>query len=313
MITGRPNTDRRRIAAVGMYDGVHLGHRFLIDYLTLEAHSRGLSPAVVTFASHPLSVVRPEDAPQLLMGRDEKLHRLEMAGADDVIVLDFDEKMRRMSARAFLNMLHRKWGIDALVVGFNNRFGHDRVDGIDQYREIGAEIGMEIIEAPEYRGTGSPVSSSVIRGFISEGKVDQAAVALGRPYAIIGTVVPGRQIGRTLGFPTANISPDTEQAQCIPATGVYAAMTTTPDGVARPTILNIGRRPTVEGDDENAPVTIEAHILDYAGYLYGEKLRVEFIKRIRDERRFDSLDKLRKAIASDTRKARGILAPLIGK
>lgn len=306
MILEKPNSKRRRVAAVGMYDGVHLGHRFLIDYLTLEGRSRGLTAAVVTFRNHPMSVVNPEAAPTLLMHPDEKMKRLEQAGIDDVILLDFDDKMRHLSARNFLSMLHKRWGIDALVVGFNNRFGHDRVDGIEQYRQIGAEIGMEILEAPEYKGAGSPVSSSVIRANISKGDIEKANEALGRPCSIEGTVVPGQRLGRTLGFPTANIDPMSTQG-CVPAPGVYAAMTTTPDGVRRPTILNIGHRPTVESDPENAPLSIEAHILDYSGYLYGERIRVEFISKIRDERKFDSLEKLRKAITADTRKARSIL------
>lgn len=306
MILTKPNSSRRRIAAVGMYDGVHLGHKFLIDYLVLEARVRSLVPAVVTFAQHPLSVVRPAEAPLLLVTAEEKYKRLEYAGIDDVIVLNFDEKMRRLSARSFLYMLHKRWGIDTLIVGFNNRFGRDRIDGIEQYRQIGAEIGLEVTEAPEYKGPYSPVSSSAIRNLISEGKIEEADAMLGYPYAVTGTVVPGRQLGRTLGFPTANIQPD--RPCVIPACGVYATMTTTPDGVARPTILNIGHRPTVEEDPDKAALSIEAHILDYAGYLYGETLKVEFISRIRDERKFDSLEKLKRAIASDTRKARSILA-----
>lgn len=308
MILDKPNTKRRRIAAVGMYDGVHLGHRFLIDYLTLESRSRGMTAAVVTFRNHPMSVVNPESSPTLLMHPDEKMRRLEQAGIDDVIVLGFDDKMRHLSAHNFLNMLHKRWGIEALVVGFNNRFGHDRVDGIEQYRQIGAEIGIEILEAPEYKGISSPVSSSIIRQYIAQGEINKANEALGRPCSIEGTVIPGQRLGRTLGFPTANIDPQTAVG-CVPAPGVYAAMTTTHDNVRRPTILNIGHRPTVESDPDNAPLSIEAHILDYSGYLYGEKLKVEFISKIRDERKFDSLDKLRKAITADTRKARSILQP----
>ncbi len=181
MILTRGNTKRRRIAAVGMYDGVHRGHRFLLDYLKLEAGQRGLTPTAVTFRDHPLTVVRPEDAPALLTDPDRKMDLLSEAGAEDIIILDFNEKMRRMSARRFLSMLHKRWGIDALIVGFNNRFGRDRLDGIDQYRAIGGEIGIDIIEAPEYKGIASPISSSIIRAALSRGEVKEAAEALGHP------------------------------------------------------------------------------------------------------------------------------------
>ena len=309
MIIEKSNRSRRRIAAVGMYDGVHLGHRYLIDYLSLEARSRNLTPSVVTFRNHPLSVVRPDDAPPMLMEPDEKFLRLEQAGADDIIVLDFDEKMRHMPAAGFLKMLHKNYAIDSLVVGFNNRFGHNRTDGFQQYQAIGREIGMEVLEAPEYKGIGSPVSSSIIRTNLAQELIDQANIALGRTYTLEGPVVPGRQLGRTLGFPTANIVPDFKNI-CIPGCGVYAALTTTPDKVRRPTILNIGHRPTVEADGDKAPISIEAHILDYAGYLYGERLTIEFIEKLRDERKFDSLEKLKKAISNDTRKARSIFKGL---
>lgn len=306
MILSRGNTKRRRIAAVGMYDGVHRGHLFLLDYLRLEAEQRGLSPAAVTFRDHPLTVVRPDDAPPLLSSPDDKMARLTEAGADDVIILDFDQKMRHMTARQFLTMLRKRWAIDALVVGFNNRFGRDRIEGIDQYREIGREIGIDILEAPEYKGIGSPVSSSIIRRLLIEGKLDEANTALGRPYSLKGTVVDGRRLGRTLGFPTANVSPEPSNA-VLPAFGVYAAIAVTPDGERHPAVVNIGRRPTVEADPETAPVTIEAHIIDFAGYLYGSLLELQFIARIRDERKFPSVDRLRKALEGDKRKALDLL------
>lgn len=306
MILHRGNTRRRRIAAVGMYDGVHRGHCFLIDYLRLEAEQRGLTATAVTFEEHPLTVVRPEDAPDLLSSPDDKLTMLEEAGADDIVVLDFSQKMRRMSAKQFLTMLHRRWAIDALVVGFNNRFGRDRIDGIDQYRAIGREIGIDIIEAPEYKGIGSPVSSSIIRSLLADGKLAEANEALGRPFAIKGTVVDGRHLGRTLGFPTANISPDPANA-ALPRCGVYAALAVMPDGKRLPTVVNIGHRPTVEDDPENAPVSIEAHIIDFAGYLYGAELKLLFVERLRDERKFQSVDKLRDALGRDRAKALKLL------
>ncbi|MCM1029722.1 MAG: riboflavin biosynthesis protein RibF [Pseudoflavonifractor sp.] len=302
MILTKGNTKRRRIAAVGMYDGVHRGHCFLLDYLRLEATQRELTPTAVTFRNHPLTVVRPSDAPPLICSPEEKMTLMEEAGADDIVVLDFDTKMRRMTAHRFLSMLHKRWAIDALVVGFNNRFGKDRIDGIEQYRAIGTEIGMDIIEAPEYKGTAAPVSSSIIRGLLADGKIEEADNALGRPFTLTGTVVDGRHLGRTLGFPTANIEPDHDNAM-IPAPGVYATIAILPTGERIPSVVNIGHRPTVEDDPANAPQTIEAHIIDWTGYLYGATLKLQFISRLRDEKKFPSIDALRRALASDRRRA----------
>lgn len=306
MILRRGNTKRRRIGAVGMYDGVHLGHRFLLDYLRLEANQRGLASAAVTFSDHPLTIVRPDDVPPALSIPEEKYALLEEAGADDVIILKFDSAMRHLTARKFLEMLHKRWAIDALVVGFNNRFGRDRLEGIDQYREIGREIGIDVIEAPEYKGKGSPVSSSIVRQLLADGRLDEANTALGRFYDITGTVVDGRRLGRTLGFPTANVAPEPANA-ALPKFGVYAAVAVTPDGEEHPAVVNIGRRPTVEENAATAPVTIEAHLIDYAGYLYGSRLTLRFVERLRDEKKFAGIDKLRKALEGDCRKAVGIL------
>lgn len=306
MILTKGNKKRRRIAAVGMYDGVHRGHRFLLDYLKLEASQRGLTPTAVTFRDHPLTIVRPDEAPLLLCSPDEKLRLLTEAGVEDIVILDFNDKMRHFSARRFLSMLHKRWAIDTLIVGFNNRFGHDRVDGIEQYRAIGDEIGIDIIEAPEYKGIASPVSSSIIRSMLGRGDVKGAAEALGHPYILRGTVVDGRHLGRSLGFPTANLSPEPANS-IVPAPGVYVAEAVIPSGEILPAVVNIGHRPTVEDDPEQAPLSIEAHIIDWSGYLYGEHLELNFIGRLRDEKKFDSLDRLRQALRTDCRHALDLL------
>lgn len=295
----------RRIAAVGMYDGVHRGHRFLIDYLKLEGVHRGLHPAVVTFKEHPRMLVRPLEAPALLTELDERLRLLDETGLDDCILLSFNERMRRMPARKFLGMLHDKYGVDALVVGFNNRFGRDRVDGIEQYWAIGKELGMEVLSAPEYKGSGNHVSSSIVRDYLYTGEVRKATDAMGRPYRLRGVVVEGKRLGRSLGYPTANIRAANEYS-LIPRAGVYAAMVTTPDGLRRPSMLNIGYRPTVD-ESENAPLTIEVNILDYTGYLYGEELIIEFVDFLRAEKKFKSVDKLREQLGNDAKKARKVL------
>ncbi len=305
-IINKSNTGSRRIAAVGMYDGVHLGHRFLIDYVRLEAKSRGLVPSVVTFSRHPLSLVRPLEAPGLITSFEDRMRYLGEAGVEDVILLTFNDKIRHMTAREFLNMLHKKYAVDTLVVGFNNRFGHDRLEGLDQYKAIGAEIGIEVVEAPEYRGEGSPVSSSIIRRHLRNGDVEKATTSLGHPYRLRGLVVNGNRLGRTLGFPTANVVP-VDAASIIPKAGVYAAMVITPDGIRRKAMVNVGYRPTVADPDAPGTLSVEAHILDYVGYLYDEEVVIEFMHFMRPEKKFSSTDKLKAQLTSDAAKAGKLL------
>ncbi|MBD5332137.1 MAG: riboflavin biosynthesis protein RibF [Bacteroides sp.] len=300
-----PDNSRRRIAAVGMYDGVHLGHRFLIDYLGVEARSRGLVPSVVTFMRHPLTVVRPSEAPMLLDNVEDRVIKLSEAGAEDIIMLSFNDSLHHMSAEKFLSRLKNRYGIQALVIGFNNRLGHDLPSTIDQYRTIGSAVGIDVIPAPEYRGTGAPISSSAIRQYLREGDIAKATEALGGHYMLRGKVVDGKHLGRTLGFPTANILPSGED-QLIPRHGVYAAWVTTPDGRRRRGVVNIGTRPTVETTPGAAP-SIEVHIIDFQGYIYDEELRVEFVDRLRPERCFPSTDKLVAQIKEDIARANKIL------
>lgn len=302
----KSDTSRRRIAAVGMYDGVHLGHRFLIDYLRLEASSRGLTPSVITFSRHPLSVVRPLEKPGLLSSLEDRVTLLADAGAEDIIILPFNDRLRHKSAKDFLSMLHRSYGIDTLVLGFNNRFGHDRPGAFDDYRRIGAEVGVDVIQAPEYRGAGSPVSSSVIRNYLMTGSPEKAAEALGHNYSLRGIVKNGEHLGRKIGFPTANIAPSDKDG-LIPKNGAYAAMVITPDGERRPAMVNIGFRPTVSDSDSGAKLSIEAHIFDYSGYLYDEEVVVEFVSYLRGEKRFASVDKLKRQLEDDAEAARKIL------
>lgn len=300
----RPDTSARRIAAVGMYDGVHPGHRFLIDYLGVEGRSRGLRPVAVTFSRHPLSIVRPLEAPALLTTLEDRVDALGRAGAEDVIVLSFTDKMRRLTAEEFLRLLRSNFGIEALVLGYNNHFGHDRLEGLERYRAIGEKVGVEIIAAPEYRGARRPVSSSVIRRLLVDGNPREAAELLGHPYTLRGRVVTGNRLGRTLGFATANIRPLEPQA-LIPKTGAYAAWVTTPDGERRAAMVNVGYRPTVStADDEECKITVEAHIFDYNGYLYDEDVAVEFVDYLRPERRFASPEKLREQLAEDVKAAK---------
>lgn len=283
-----------RAAVTGTFDGVHLGHRHLLSALRRVAAARGLEPMALTFSRHPLAVIAPERVPAELTSIAERcrLIRTEGVGAE---VVDFDEALRRLTALEFLTMLRERYGVELFLLGFNNHIGSDKV-GADSPRlaEIARRSGVEILAADEHPDVA--VSSSAVRAALAQGRVEDAAAMLGRPYRLEGTVESGRQLGRTIGFPTANLRPDA--AAAVPAPGVYAA-----DVDGRRAVVNIGRRPTVEGRDD-APISIEAHILDFSGDLYGKRLALDFISRLRGEKRFDSIDELKSAIAADVKAAR---------
>ncbi len=305
IITTADNS-QKRIAAVGMYDGVHCGHRYLIDNLKTEASKRGIRSAVVTFIKHPLSVIAPESAPFLLSTLDEKLKLLSSAGIDDCILMDFNDTMRNMPASDFLSMLHNSYGIDALTVGFNNRFGHNRTEGIDEYRKTGQSLGMEIIGASEFLFDNNHISSSVIRQYISGGNIKDANKALGYNYFIIGNVAEGQKLGRTIGFPTANIEPY-DSSKLIPKTGVYAAFVYLKDSMRYNAMVNIGYRPTVDNSN-NPHLSIEAHIMDFSGDIYNNEITVEFLDYIRQEQQFGSLETLKEQLFLDRENIKGIIS-----
>lgn len=286
-------TETHRIAAIGMFDGVHAGHRSLLGYLRREGELRHLKAAVVTFNNHPAELVAADRAPRLLMTPRDKIGALRAEGVEDIILLHFDEALRRLSAREFMTMLHASYGVDCLVVGYDHRFGRDRLDGFDDYVAIGREIGLEVIRAPEESG----FSSTAVRDSLLCGHVEAATALLGRTYYIDGTVVAGKRLGRTIGFPTANLAPLSDRI-LIPARGVYVADVSIDGSPAlRRSMLNIGHRPTVDSPD--APDTIEVHVIDYEGDLYGHLMRVHFLHRLRSERAFGSLESLRKQLCAD--------------
>lgn len=305
-VINEPDSCAGRVAAIGMFDGVHLGHRYLLEHVAAEARSRSMRSAAVTFAAHPASVVDPERVIPMLCSRSECCRRLLDGAVDDVVMLEFTEQTRRMTSREFMTMLRRDYGVRVLVIGFNHRFGSDREHGFDDYCRFGAEAGVEIVGAAEFPGL--DVSSSIIRELLAAGEVGAAADRLGSPYSIEGTVGLGRQIGRTIGFPTANVEPS-DRSLIIPGGGVYAALVE--DLSHRPgemvkAMVNIGSCPTVNSD--SAVRTIEAHLLGYEGDLYGHRLRVDFVGRMRSEKPFDSLESLRGQLSADASFASEILS-----
>lgn len=291
--------ESRKMAAVGMFDGVHRGHRSLISELRQQARLRGLEPVAFTFTAHPMAVIAPQKCPPMLSSAEERCAMLREAGAAEATALDF-AAIRGLTAAGFMAMLRDTYSVDALLMGFNNHIGSDRLTTPEEYRQAGAEAAVEVLFAEEYRGEGAPCSSSVIRSDIAAGNVDDAAIRLGRPYTVSGEVIGGRQLGRTIGFPTANLL---SRQELLPANGVYAADTEI-DGHTYRTIVNIGHRPTV--DIAGAPVSIEAHLIGYSGDLYGHTLHLDMLRRLRDERRFGSVDALAAQLRADAACALGI-------
>lgn len=293
---------KRRVAAVGVFDGVHRGHRHLIDQVKAEASARGLAPAVVTFRSHPSQLLTPDRPVKLLSTPRSKLSMLADAGITDVVMLDFDECLRSLTSREFLKYIHDSLGVDCLVVGFNNRFGSDRTATFADYCRYGREVGVDIVQATE-----SPdcrVSSSIIRRCIAEGRVDEASGLLGYRYSLSGTVVGGHRVGRNIGYPTANLRV-ADSSLLVPANGVYAAYAYLDDD-PRPhrAMVNIGTRPTAANGTD---VTIEAHILDFSGDIYDRLMRLEFVGRLREEMQFPSLEALSEQLGRDAEATRRIL------
>ena len=285
------------IATIGFVDGVHIGHCHLINMLKKVARERGVEACVITFDRHPRQVVQPEWCPEMLTSLEEKTQLLKATGIDRCEVLHFDREMANQSAHDFmLHTLKEKLGVSILVTGYDNRFGHNRSEGFEDYVRYGKEIGIEVIKGEELTDGSNNVSSSSIRRMLKEGRIEDATRCLGREYQLTGTVVGGEHIGRTIGFPTANIRPD-DSSKLIPANGVYAVDVWSQAGdINRErAMLNIGTRPTFNG----TATTIEVHIPHFAGNLYGSTLSIAFLRKIREERKFDSPEALVEQLNKD--------------
>jgi riboflavin kinase/FMN adenylyltransferase len=289
----------RYTATIGFFDGVHLGHRFLIHQLKETASTKEQQTMVITFERHPRQVLHSDWQPQLLTSLKERIDLIEQAGIDVIVVLRFDETMARLSAREFMQqVLHDHLHVSTLLTGYDNRFGHDRTEGFADYVEYGQQMGLEVIGGTPYNINNQNISSSLIRRLLTQGAVAEAIRCLGRPYSLSGLVVHGEQIGRQLGFPTANIQPDSTE-RLVPATGVYAVnisiegYETTYQGM-----MNIGTRPTFEGHQK----TLEVNIFEFQNDIYGKRLRVYFLDRIRSEQHFNSADELVNQMKQDKNK-----------
>ncbi len=289
-------------ATVGVYDGVHRGHQVLLQQLVAGAHAAGLPAVVVTFHPHPAVVLGHDPSFRLLTTPEERAALLRAEGVDLVLTLPFTRQLAALSAEAFMQRLQAHLNLQHLWIGYDFALGHERGGDYARLQALGQKLGYRVSRVDAVREGGQVLSSSAVRQALSWGDVAKAARILGRPYALTGEVVPGDGRGRTINMPTANLLPPKEKL--LPASGVYVCRAWH-NGASWGAVVNIGRRPTFYA--AAAPLTIEAHLLDFAGDLYGQMLRLEFLARLRAERRFADVAALRQQIAADIAAARRYL------
>lgn len=281
-------------ATIGCFDGVHRGHRYLIGQVCQEAAQRGLSSVLITFPVHPRQVMQSDYRPQLLSCLQQKTDLLQQQPADYCIMLPFTRELSMLSAYEFMRLLRDRYQVKVLVIGYDHRFGHNRSEGFEDYCRYGRELGMEIVHARALVEDELSISSSTIRNLLKQGEVERANHFLGYRYYLDGVVVGGYKVGRTLGFPTANLQPSCPD-KLIPAEGVYAVYAYV-KGRRYAGMLNIGHRPTVDNGNN---LSIEAHILDFSDNIYNRYLRIEFMHFIRPEQKFGNLKALRVQLRND--------------
>lgn len=293
------------VAAIGMFDGVHLGHLTLIDEVKRIAAQRHLKSTVITFAQHPQAVLRPDSDIKMLMTVPDKVAEIGRHGIDVTVLLNFTYELSLNNSRQFLQLLRDRYGVAVLVVGYDHRFGHDKSETFADYVHHGKELGIDVVKAPEYLGEYAPVSSSIIRRLIASGKVDDAMRCMGRPYTLSGKVVHGFHNGRGIGFPTANVG-EIPTDLILPHKGAYAVMVKVDDEWHQG-MVNVGVRPTL---DNGTQLSVEVNIFDFDGDIYGKPITLQFIKFLRLEFKLGSIDELRAQLTRDRNTSRQILTPL---
>ncbi len=292
------------VLALGNFDGLHRGHLKIVERVRRGAAEHGGTPMAMTFDPHPSRVVRPDKAAPLLMTKQQRLDAFEHAGMSAVAVVRFTPELSRWDPEMFVRTVLVEWlRVSEVWVGANFLFGHDRSGSFTVLRTLGQRYGFRADKIDPVRYKEFVVSSTRIRRLVAEGRMDEAGALLGHQFYIDGLVVEGKRRGRELGFPTANLQTENE---LIPPNGVYAT-TATIDGIVHPSITNIGVRPTF-GD--STKTTIEAYVLGYNGDLYGQQIRLGFVQRLRDERKFEDVDALRAQMEADRRRAERLFAQL---
>ena len=276
------------IATIGFFDGVHRGHQYLFEQLRNQAAEHGLQPLIITFQQHPRSILQRDYQPQLLTPDIERIELLREQNNGQVEVFDFSQ-IQALTAKEFMILLSSKYNVSALLMGYDHSFGSDRLRHIYDYKRIGQETGIEVIPAKELTDNEFHISSTEIRSALNYGNIVLANQLLGRPYSISGKIIHGKALGRTIGFPTANLCPS-DSRQLLPKSGVYAGRM-----MDKKVIANIGTNPTI-GNDQ---LSIEVHIPGFNGDLYGSQQTIVFERFIREERKFSSLLSLRRQIHDD--------------
>lgn len=295
---------RPSVATIGFFDGVHRGHRYLIEQVREVAAARSIASSVITFPIHPRKVMQNDYHPTLLTTCDEKVALLAETGIDYCMMLDFTPELARLSAKQFMEVLKEQYQIQALVVGYDHRFGHNRSEGFEDYVRYGQELGMEVLLAHVYSYNGnSTVSSSIIRQFLQQGKVSEAADCLSYRFFLEGTVVGGYRLGRKIGFPTANLHVD-DPDKIIPADGVYAVYVYL-NGVRYGGMLSIGYRPTIGNGTDRS---VEVNIFHFNSDIYNQPMRVTFVRYMRPEQKFDTIEELVARIHQDEVEVKAVLS-----
>ncbi|MFC2072410.1 bifunctional riboflavin kinase/FAD synthetase [Chloroflexota bacterium] len=288
------------LLTIGVFDGVHLGHKYLISQLTEHARQQHLLSGVVTFRQHPREVLSPRTNLPFLTNLTEKVNLLKDEGVDAVIPLSFTQELAQLSAVQFAGLLKKYLRMRGLLVGLDFALGRNREGSIDTLRTLGQDMNFSVIVIPAARVNGEVVSSTAIRNAIADSDIKRVVSLIGRPFSLRGRVTTGAGRGLKLGFPTANLDIDPKQA--LPTEGVYATWAYI-DDKANKSVTNIGGRPTFGANGR----TVEVYILDYHGDLYGRELKIDIIERLRGEKQFDSVEELKKQIAEDVKQGIAIL------
>ncbi len=292
--TENANISRPTVLTLGVFDGLHLGHQKIMETVVKRAKAIEAVPTAITFDPHPRAVLFPENSPPLLQTLDQRLANFDVLGIEQAIVIRFDQEFASQNAEIFLReIIHERLKAKEVYLGHGFAFGKNRGGNIELLKRLSKELGFAADEVGEVRLRGKRISSSSIRQLLKGGKVNLARRMLDRPYGIEGVIIRGDRRGHTIGFPTANLKP---QNRVIPKYGVYATATLI-DGVWRKGITNVGVRPTFKDDSEPS---VETYIFDFDGDLYGDVLRVRFLHRIRDEKKFNGIAELKAQIQKDT-------------
>ena len=300
----RGGTPGAHALSIGVFDGVHGGHRMLVGRMLAEAESRGLTGGIVTFHPSPITVLRPDVRLSYLESLEQRVELLGQLGVEFVTVVQFTSELAQVSADDFARLLVEDAGMRLLVVGENFALGRGREGTPQRLSELGASLGFEVVAVPLLAHDGERVSTTLVRESLSAGEMERVAELLGRAYTLRGPVVHGDERGREIGFPTLNVGVSADRA--LPPNGVYVTRTVIGDGREFASMTNIGTRPTFDGTQRH----VETHLFDFEGDLYGDVVSVALLRRMRDERKFESVDALVDRIRRDAEEARAHFARL---